>query len=115
MCLDDVYIVFDKSDDYWWTKLLHPIINHCYLIKQYNGRWIVYGKSWGVMDLYTTDSYSDILANSYIIKVKPTESNRGLFMLNTCVGQVKQYLGITNPFIWTPYQLFKRLNYDKAP
>lgn len=33
----------------------------------------------------------------------------GLPMLRSCVGLVKSALGIRNPFIWTPKQLYKYL------
>jgi hypothetical protein len=35
-------------------------------------------------------------------------------MLNTCVGHAKQILGINDPLILTPYQLFKRLKHEEA-
>lgn len=106
------YVVFNKCD-HWIGKFLHPLISHCFILKPCRGRWIVCGKAFEGFDLYTTESHSDILSNSYVIRVKPKKSKRGLFMLNTCVGQVKQQLGISKPFIWTPYQLMRYLENEK--
>ena len=104
-----VYIVFTKSQRHWWTCFLHDTINHCYLIKPDNGRWVVYGKAHKGMDLHTIDNHNDILVDSLVIRVEPKETKQGLFMLNTCVGNVKQYLGIKKPFLWTPFQLMNYL------
>lgn len=106
------YVVFNKGD-HWISRYLHPFISHCFIIKPDRGRWIVCGKSEKSFDLYTIDNHSDILSDSLVIKTQAKESKRGLLMLNTCVGQVKQQLGIRKPFIWTPYQLFRYLNNEK--
>ncbi len=86
------YIGFTKGVDHWWTRFLHPKINHCYLMTIDRGRVIVYEKGITEVKVYTIDEI---------------ESRQGLFMLNTCVGHIKQLLGINRPFIWTPYQLYK--------
>jgi len=44
-----------------------------------------------------------------VAKAKVSDNQRSLFMLNTCVGHIKQAIGIRNPFILTPYQLYKYL------
>jgi len=109
MSSDSVYIVFTKEQRHWWTRFLHPDITHCYMVKPDGDRLIVYGKSRKSMDLYTVKDISCIIGERLMIKAVPKEYKQGLFMLNTCVGNIKQYLGIRNPFIWTPYQLLKRL------
>ena len=111
MSSDSVYIVFTKERRHWWVRFLHPEINHCYMLKPDHDRLIVYGKCLKSMDLYTIDSYKCIIGERLLVKAAPKEDRQGLFMLNTCVGNIKQYLGIRNPFIWTPYQLYKRLNH----
>ena len=113
MSTDSVYIVFTKEQRHWWTCFLHSEINHCYILKPFGDKLIVCGKSLRSVDLYTIDSYDCIIDKRLIIKAIPRERNNGLFMLNTCVGNIKQYLGIRNPFIWTPYQLLKRLNHGR--
>lgn len=103
------YVVFTKGYSHWITRWLHPDISHCFTLTAEKGKWLVCGKSDKSFDLYTIDNHSDILSDSYVIKVDVKEVPRGLLMLNTCVGQVKQQLGIRKPFILTPFQLFKYL------
>lgn len=38
---------------------------------------------------------------------------RGIFGLLNCVEQVKAFLGIRDKFIFTPYQLYRKLNNGK--
>lgn len=59
--------------------------------------------------MYTTDNVTDVVENDIIVKAVIREPRRCLFMLNTCVGHTKQILGINNPFILTPYQLYRYL------
>lgn len=114
MSLGSVYVVFEKASiKRWWTRFLHCDISHCYIIKPEKGRWLVCSKTLNEVEIYTIDGYGDILANTIVVKTERTQRERGLFMLNTCVGSVKQYLGVRNPFIFTPYQLYKRLTNDK--
>ena len=108
------YVVFTKGQRHWITRYLHPEISHCYTLTQSNGTWIVNDTSTLGCELYTIDSHSDILSNSYVIKVEQ-DNPKGLLMLNTCVGQVKHQLGIRKPFIFTPYQLFKYLREYHGP
>jgi len=110
MCLDSVYVVFESANaDHFLKPFIHPLINHCYLIIPHKDILIVQNKSVDEVEIYTINKIGDILQNKIAIKVKPKKSNRGVLMINSCVGSVKQYLGISNPFILTPYQLFRSL------
>jgi hypothetical protein len=71
------------------------------------GRWLIYGKTMHYVDLFTIDRQMDI------VKIDRKTARQSLFMLNTCVGHVKQILGINRPFIWTPFQLYKYLEKTK--
>lgn len=104
----DVYVVFKRGETRWWSWFLHPEINHCEMLIPDRGHWIKYGKAYEEIELFVTDAQSDIIG-TIVVKATPIPQKRGLFMLNTCVGQVKQYLGIRKPFVWTPYQLLKYL------
>lgn len=107
MSLNEVYIVFNSSNEKWWRIFLHKI-NHCYLLIPDRDRLIVYGKVYKSVDIYTINDYEPII-NDIMIKVRIKEINNNLFMLNTCVGIIKQFIGIRDPFLWTPYQLYKRV------
>ena len=45
-----------------------------------------------------------------VVRLVNTKSYRGYFRFNTCVEQVKALLGIKNPLILTPKQLYRSLN-----
>ena len=105
-----VYIVFEDDSEHWWSKLLKKGIRHCFLIKPVPNSYIIYGKSAKSFDLFTVSDQKSIIEGNYIIEsYVPKECKRSLFMLNTCVGAVKQVVGINKPFIWTPYQLYRYL------
>jgi hypothetical protein len=106
----ECYIVFEKADiKSWWTKFLHKEISHCYLIEISGKNIIAYNKSISSSQIYTISNLGDIMSKSIVLKVDKLNSY-GLFGLNTCVGIVKRYIGLSNPLIFTPYQLYKRLS-----
>ena len=107
------YVVFTPGEDRWWCRWLHPTIRHCYLIKAQAGKWLVFGKHYTGMDLYTLDEFCLEDHNVAAVKVASEDSYRGLLMVNTCVGHVKQVIGVRNPLILTPYQLYKHLMRDR--
>lgn len=107
---DAVYVVFGDDSGQWWSPILKKGIRHCKLIAPCNGQWIIYEKVAKRFDLYIVDSLDGIIGESdRTVKAVKVAKQRGPFMLNTCVGHCKQILGVTNPFIITPYQLFKHL------
>jgi len=108
----DCYVVFCNDSKHWWSPILHPTIRHCYVIKPENGAWLVYAKTTKGVEMYVTDDVTDVIENDIIVKAVIRESRRGLLMLNTCVGYTKQVLGINNPFILTPYQLYRYLRHE---
>jgi hypothetical protein len=112
MYSDNVYVVFTASRDHWWCRYLHQFYRHCYLIKAEPEHWIVYGKTSEGLDLMTLPEFSAAEGNVVVVKAEVRDNQRGLFMLNTCVGHIKQAIGIRNPFILTPYQLYKHLARD---
>ena len=68
---------------------------------------MIYAKTEHYVDVFTIDQQPDKI--DIIVKVDRKTTKQSLFMLNTCVGHIKQILGINQPFIWTPYQLYKYL------
>ena len=95
---------------HWWSRFLHPQIKHCYVVvPSYDGAWIGYSKGADGLDVMVSDNVHDIAGDDLLVRSNAVRGKRGLFMLNTCVGHTKQVLGISKPFIWTPYQLYKYL------
>ena len=73
---------------------MHPDYQHCYLLKAEAGQWIVYGKTTDGLDLFTLPDFNSSDGNMVVVKAE-VEGNQGsLFMLNTCVGHIKQALDI---------------------
>ena len=109
MYSDDVYIVFTKAkSEGWMFKYLHPEISHCFVIWNDKGQWLAYDHSINELSVFVIDQISDIISQSLVIKTKMNQIC-WTWGLNTCVSSVKRIVGINNPFILTPYQLFKRL------
>lgn len=104
------YVVFCMDDGpHWWSRFLHPEIKHCYLLIQDGETWYAANKSTHGFEVIPVDNVSDIVTESIVIKSALENGRRTLFMLNTCVGYTKALMGISNPFILTPYQLYKHL------
>lgn len=108
----EVYVAFSHDSGRWWSCFLHPYIKHCEILIVDKGKYIHYNKTLGEIEIYTSRRMDDILQNSILVHAERSEL-KGLFSINTCVGHVKQFLGINNPFILTPYQLYKRLTHGK--
>lgn len=109
MSSDNYYVVFTPSMDHWWCRFLHPDYQHCYLLKAEAEQWIVYGKTTEGIDLHALPEFSASAGNMIVVKTEVQSNFRTLLMLNTCVGHIKQALGIWQPWIVTPYQLHKHL------
>jgi len=104
----EVYVVFKGDTGRWWSRLLHTKIRHCFVIEPSKGKFIVYEKDVDKVSIYNVDAINDIIGPTDItMSYMKEKSPKPLFMLNTCVGHTKQFLGINKPFIWTPYQLYK--------
>jgi len=108
MCLDShVYVVFTKAKNLGWlTPFLHKEISHCYVMWADCDRLLVVDQSVNKTSVFTRDSDSDIIGE--LVRAKVGDGGK-LLGLNTCVSSVKRILGITNPFILTPYQLYRTL------
>ncbi len=59
--------------------------------------------------IYTTERFKELTKGCKMVKCSLNKQNNAIITLNTCVSAVKRYLGINNPFILTPYQLYKRI------
>ena len=104
----DMYVVFTGDTGHWWSRFIREDMGHCYVIVPSNGKFIVAGKNTAKYDLYNVDSINGIIGpNDIMLGYKQEATSAHLFALNTCVGNVKQMLGIKKPFVWSPYQLLK--------
>lgn len=103
------YIIFQNSD----LNILQFLKNgfrHCDIILE-NGIAIEITRSkisYGIVNINTI--FDKIKKDSIIIieyNIKNTEYS--LLGVRTCVGICKEIIGITDFFIFTPYQLYKKL------
>lgn len=118
--MEDWYIFFTSSRlRHWLIPLLDPYFQHCYAVKESKGGqfWIKvdYQYSHTNVELLTKADYPHIRAidKSAVIltvraKIKPKKGRHTLNVFN-CVEQVKSLLGIRAFWVWTPYQLYRRL------
>lgn len=104
-------VVFSGDNPHWVAKYLHKEVNHCCLCVLDRGKWIVIEMNYFGVDAYILD---DLPKGVYYQRVKIDRfkifnvAKIGL-SFPTCVSLVKTILGISNPFIQTPWQLLKHL------
>jgi|TARA_R100001224_G_C4022408_1_gene149784 hypothetical protein len=102
----ELYIFFTDDDGHWWSRFLNKEIRHCFIVKPENGAYMVVSRQHDKVELAIWKNL--IIGKSYrLLKFEQRPPVKSLFMLNTCTGLAKQLLGIDNPFILTPYQLYK--------
>ena len=109
-------VVFhDKECYHWANRLLKPGFWHVFAILRDDNYWIRLDARDGVPVVEVTASKDFDLAD-YLkrdgftvveLDFQPTPLPR--VMIGNCVGVVKAILGISNPLIFTPWQLFKHL------
>ena len=116
------HVIFKKSPlKHWVFNWLDSEIQHCYAVKESPG-----GEFWIVIDAKNSVTEVQLLSkidyphirciepDSVILSIRaiidPSNYRHTLCVFN-CVEQVKALLGIRAFWIWTPYQLYKRLNH----
>ena len=107
------YVAFGGNPTHWWTKFLKKGFYHCFLIMGNGFDWILIDPVWNFTDLIfirNKNLLSIIKEKGYkLLRTTPhlTLRSKGHFRPLTCVETVKRFLGISEPKIWTPYQLFQ--------
>ena len=106
-------VAFGGKKTYWWTRFLRKGFYHCLVLFGDGYEWIIVDPVLGFTDLIKVKNSNaeDTLENmgytlldvTVNLNYKKVNHLRPL----TCVETVKRFLGITNPFIFTPYQLYK--------
>jgi len=114
------YVAFGGEPTRWWTHFLKKGFYHCFLVLGNGREWFVIDpvlhftdfiivKTLHVEELFVDKGYR-------LVKVVPQIPEKVKFYLRpyTCVETVKRFLGISAPYLWTPYQLFLHLNSKKG-
>lgn len=109
------YVAFSGRRTTCITKFLKEGYTHCFLILNFNGKWAVIDPVIGFTDIawfngkrffdWCNKNKFELVKACNEYKIKRTFHLRPL----TCVEIVKSFLCISNPFIFTPYQLYKYL------
>lgn len=109
------YVAFGGTKSHWWMNFLKKGFYHCALVLGNGREWVLIDPLVQITDLIVLKKAPvlDILKQKgyQLIQTTPCtpKSTRILFRPLTCVETVKRFLGINQPKIWTPYQLFKFL------
>lgn len=104
----------------WWMKFLKKGFYHCFVVLGNGFEWILIDplahftdtiilKNVDVKGYLSSKGYKLVTATPQI----PAYS-KPKFAFHTCVENVKRLLGIKNPYILTPYQLFCFLDKKKG-
>ena len=120
--VEDYYIIFTGSThNHWLIKRLRKPFQHVFAVKKSPG-----GRFWIIINPLITHTHIDIIAvsqfptigtllidpeSSVVIPVTATitAKERHTLCIFNCVEVVKSLLGMRAFWIWTPYQLYKRL------
>jgi hypothetical protein len=116
------YIVFKPTKlKHWVFKWLDPQFQHCYAIRESDG-----GQFWIVLDNKSCYLDATILPKSEYPHIRSIEPDSVILSINAkiepnnyrhtfcvfnCVEVCKAVLGIRSFWVWTPYQLYKRLSH----
>ena len=113
------YVAFGGTPTHWWTHFLKKGFYHCFLVLGNGREWFVIDPILHFTDLIvikTLHIEKLLLDKGYrFIRTTPIVPQIVSFHLRpyTCVETVKRFLGISEPYLWTPHQLFSYLNKKK--
>lgn len=109
-------VCFQDASAHWAARFLKPGFQHVWVVVANDGVWMMLDPKMGtpVLHAITNDSFD--LASFYreqglhVVEVETREIEHFWpLMLNNCVAVVKLIIGLRAPFIWTPWQLYRRL------
>lgn len=108
------YVAFGGRKVHWWMSFLKKGFYHCFLVMEQDNKWIAIDPVLGWTDLIfseedLTNHFTRMGYRLIYADVKIPEKQEAHLRPLTCVETVKRFLGIQNPMIFTPYQLFKYL------
>ena len=111
-------VAFGGSPELKVLRYLRPGYRHCFALVHSQGVWVMYNPlSIGTeIDVWPSDSETQLRhwlsMNGYTLvdtHVRPLRPGVLPWTLFSCVEAVKRILGIREPWILTPWQLFKYL------
>ena len=110
-------VVFSGQTDFWWQRLLKPGYRHCGVVIEVGDRWVILEPLAACLQLEVLDSsYEELWARLRHLGLRAIETKlyrdrKPLLYLRplTCVEVVKRTLGIHAASVWTPWQLYKKI------
>lgn len=115
------WVVFVGTAELWWLRFLKPGFRHCFVALDDGVHWIVVDPLAPFTDVSVVDRtvVPDLPEWFRALGLCVVEASvrRGLvrpapWRPFTCVEAVKRVLGLRAPFVFTPRQLFERLDRD---
>lgn len=108
-------VIFHGEGKHCLNWLLKSGFQHCAVVLESGDNYIFIDPKNGLpqIQVVSESELNDRLGDpAFITLTVETEEfkTEGPFMLNNCVGLVKKIIGISDPFIITPYQLWRHLN-----
>jgi hypothetical protein len=111
----DWYLAF-RPTQMWYRHVLQPGYGHVAALGYREGVWVYFDPGSDFSDIMLIDGPDlkpeDMLPDHQIVLVEARRRKQihrwpWIFGPVTCVEAIKSLLGIRNPLIWTPYQLFR--------
>jgi hypothetical protein len=118
----EAWVGFTNNRGLSWLRLLKPGFRHCFLLLRSNGAWIVYdplSNQTRIDLLWAGDELLDHLSARGCRLLPARLEWEGQWRSQpwrpfSCVEAVKRALGLSAPWVLTPWQLFRHLRQAHA-
>lgn len=115
---DLAIVVFSGAVSLAWLRMLRPGFRHCFALLRSKGEWLYYDPMshytfTGVIGAYPVLPLLRVFRarGMHALLVRPDRPPRvaQAWRFYTCVEAVKRVLGLQEPWVLTPWQLYRRL------
>ena len=113
-----VVVFHGEGTGFWPAFFGRDGFRHCYVVVPSGDYWILFDGRGGspLLQVIGGTKEHDIAAllkkdGNTIIEADMPDEYDSLWplMIGNCIGAAKKIVGSRNPFIWTPYQLYRHL------
>ncbi len=118
-CYEEAYVVFEKDTNIKWLCFLKKGFRHCFIVIRQNNGWLEINplsnrllivfhpdKNTQKAPFFASDSNKFLFIEAKVLDIPPRCAPLFFF---TCVEFTKRFLGIRDFFVFTPYQLYKKI------
>ena len=115
-------VVFSGATHLWWLRFLRPGFRHCFVVLRFADSWVVVNP---MAHQTEVGVYQDAQPASVVrhyrargmtvvaCPVRPAPRHPLPWSPFTCVEAAKRLLGVQEPGILTPWQLYQHINHKK--